>query len=168
MRLDIFQAFICQVNNCELDARTQKQHSYPTPELSCGREADINCSDLLYEYQLELLMDEYGMSQLDDAPRLAKKIKDGENIIFRFSEDGISAYVICIAPRLKTIGTLPFGGVAARDYGIGVLYRGFFHFDLSKEQLFPNYVGEKLGLSNEDAESVTAILNAIGDELEVV
>jgi|AntRauTorcE11897_2_1112592.scaffolds.fasta_scaffold31697_3 hypothetical protein len=111
-------------------------------------------------------MDEYGTCTLSDAPMLAKKLNAGDAIIFGYSNDDINGYVISISPRLTPVGTMPFGGDPTGKYGIGVLMRGFFHFDLNKiEPFYESYIGEKLGLRRPDARPVAQMLNAIRSEL---
>ncbi len=110
-------------------------------------------------------MDQYGTCQLDDAPMLAEKLNDGRPIIFSFSNDETNAYVISITPNMEKMGVMPFGGNPTGRFGVGVLRRGFFHFDLNRKELYPDYVGEKLGLAEYDAEAVTKMLNAIRTEL---
>lgn len=109
-------------------------------------------------------MDNYGTCLIDDAPMLAKRLAVGHNIIFGYTTDNKNAYVLCIVPNIHKIGTLPFGGHVGSRFGVGLLYRGFCHFDLNNV-IYPSYVAEKLGLSTFDAEAVAVMLNAIGHEL---
>lgn len=111
-------------------------------------------------------MDDYGTCLLDDAPMLAEHLAEGRDILFGYTADSESAYVIFIAPKMYTVGMLPFGGAnPGPRCAVGVLYKGFYHFNLRGNELFPDYVGEKLGLGSVDAEAVTLMLNAIGREL---
>lgn len=109
-------------------------------------------------------MDDYGTCSLDDAPMLADKLKNGENIIFPFSNDGVNAYVLFISSRFTKIGTLPYGGDPVGSFCVGLVYNGFFYFDLSGELSWA-YVEKKLQLAETDAKNVTEILNAIGKEM---
>lgn len=109
--------------------------------------------------------DEYGTCLLDDAPMLARHLAEGRDILFGYTADSKTAYVLFIAPKMHTVGMLPFGGAnPGSRCAVGVLYKGFYHFDLHHDN-FPDYVGEKLGLKGEDAEAVTLMLNAIGRAL---
>lgn len=110
-------------------------------------------------------MDDYGTCSLDDATMLANRLDSEGSILFPFSNDGVNAYVLFISSRFTKIGTLPFGGNPCGSYCVGVLFRGFFYFDLDDGGLSPSYVGEKLGLGPLDAEDVTKMLNAIGKEM---
>ena len=109
-------------------------------------------------------MDNYGTCRFEDASMLAERLARGQSIMFGYSCDSANAYVLCIVPNIHTIGILPFGGHVGARFGVGVLYRGFSHFDLRKRN-FPSYVAEKLGLPLFDAEAVTLMLNAIGHAL---
>jgi hypothetical protein len=75
-------------------------------------------------------MDEYGCCRLEDVDHLALCLKEKGTITFSYSADQFTAYVITITGPIFPIGTMPFGGNPAGMYGVGVLWRGFDHFDL--------------------------------------
>jgi len=102
------------------------------------------------------------MCRLDDAPMLAAKLKNKENILFSFGLDGVNAYVMSIIPQFTKTGVMPFGGNPAGSYLVSLLYRGMYYFNLDNE-LDPSYVGQKLNLMLPG--DVTTMLNAIGKEL---
>ena len=110
-------------------------------------------------------MDDYGTCLLDDAPMLAKHLAEGRDILFGYTPDSKTAYVLFIAPKMHTVGMLPFGGHPGSHCAVGILHKGFYHLNLHGNNLFPDYVGEKLGLKGEDAYSVARMLNAIGHAL---
>lgn len=102
-----------------------------------------------------------------DAKMLAKHLKRGENIVFSFCVDKVTSYVMMIIPEFTKFGVLPFGGDPDGYFYVGILRRGFFHFDLKTREMHHGYVGEKLDLGNDDAKNVTDMLNEIGKSLRM-
>lgn len=111
-------------------------------------------------------MDKFGTCGLDDASMLANIIKNGDSALFSFSLDQVEAYVLSVSKISMKIGVMPFGGNPVGYYGVSVLYRGFYYFDLVGNGLDPGYVGEKLGLEKKAAHDITQILNSIGEQLK--
>jgi len=70
-----------------------------------------------------------------------------------------------IIPEFTKLGILSFGGNPNGCFYVGILRRGFFHFDIEAREMYHGYVGEKLGLCDADAKNVTAMLNEIGKNL---
>lgn len=105
-------------------------------------------------------MDDYGCCNLDDAGLIADTLKESGSVVFSFSLDGFSAYVVCMTSVLNKIGVMPFGGNPSGSICVAVLLKGAYWFDSDADKE-PGYVGEKLGLSGRDAENVTSMLNAV-------
>ena len=112
-------------------------------------------------------MDEEQFCTLDDAPMIANEILDGCGVIFGYRTSVLTVLVIYINRPAIQIGRLPYSGQSHNRYCIGIGYKGFSHFDLSKQQ-YTSYIGEKLNLPIEEAYGVTDLLNAIGDRLREV
>jgi hypothetical protein len=89
-----------------------------------------------------------------------------DNVLFSFSLDRVSSYIMLITGTFTKIGVMPFGGNPVGSYCVSLLGMGFYYFDLEYAGYDSGYVGEKLNISNkEDAKSVRIMLNAIGLEL---
>ncbi len=110
-------------------------------------------------------MDEYQSCNLSDAPMLARKVKNGENIIFSFSLDRVSSYIMLITGTFTKIGVMPFGGNPVGSYCVSLLYHGFYYFDFDVGDVHKSYIAEKLRLDESAAKDVAEMLNAIGFEL---
>lgn len=107
-------------------------------------------------------MDEYQCYEATqrDYADLAEQLTDNGSIVFSYSPDRITAYVIILTYKFKKLGILPFGGNPNNCVLVSVLKHGTFWFSpfQGKE---PSYVGEKLGLTGFDAQAITDLLNGI-------
>jgi hypothetical protein len=110
-------------------------------------------------------MDKYNFCTLEDAPLIARQLIDGSGVIFSYQCSEHTHTVIYISPPATQIGNLAYGGQSNGRYCVGIVYRGFFHLDLMREQ-YATYIAEKLNLPEEDAVGVTEMLNAIGTALK--
>lgn len=104
-------------------------------------------------------MDAYGYYELDDARFIADHINNGNNVVFSYSLQNESAFVISIFPCFTALNHLSYGQPFGRIF-VGIMFKGYFHFDPNKIQ-FPDYIMEKLGLAESEAIPVCDLLNAI-------
>lgn len=87
-----------------------------------------------------------------------------KTIIFPYSYDQIGAMIIMISTEFTQMSIMPFGGlIVAHKYLVGVLHRGFFHFDW-RNKMYPSYASEKLGIGLPDAEGFSDLWNRLFTE----
>jgi hypothetical protein len=104
-------------------------------------------------------MDNFGYFELKDAPLIADQINQAGNVVFNYSLDNGTAFVISLFTNYKTLNHLSHGNPFGRLF-VGIMFCGYFHFDPKLTQ-YPDYVGDKLGLREPDAILVAELLNAI-------
>lgn len=114
-------------------------------------------------------MDEYGTQEAtaEDYKFLATRVfSRAQNIVFSYSKDRITAYVVMICPVNNHIGVLPFGGNPDGCHLVSVLLHGsfWFKFEVGK-QFHADYVGEKLQLNKTGAEQIAELLTGICDAM---
>jgi hypothetical protein len=110
-------------------------------------------------------MDEYGTCDSVDFLILAKDLKTYGSISFPFSADKRSCFMVFMSMDYHIIGISPFGGDRRGTIAVGILGRGFFHFDIKNQKMSPGYVAEKLGLSKEDGEQISGLMRGIANYL---
>lgn len=111
-------------------------------------------------------MDEYGCFRPQGIREIAEQLEDEEIITFSYSADNHTAFVLTIAGPLRPSGTISFGGSVLFHYLVAIRFRGSDYFDLRRQtELHPNYLAEKLGLTNQsDAQAIADLLNGIKDQ----
>ena len=110
-------------------------------------------------------MDEYGCYRdvEEDYDSLAEHLEDSTSLVFAWSRDQVSAYVVILSESFRKLGTLPYGGNPQGSCLVSVLMRGAFWFDLNRtEEIHEEYVGEKLNLgTGEDAKNIACLINGL-------
>lgn len=105
-------------------------------------------------------MDEFGCCGPDDYVALVDGIVSAGNVVFSYSDDDVTAYVVTITTNYLKLGTMPFGGQPT--HLVSILLKGCYWFDLnSRTELHESYVGEKLKLDYVDSVSIARLLNGI-------
>ncbi len=108
-------------------------------------------------------MDDYGCmkNELLEWDDISKVLRKDKIITFCYSADNYTAFVITIAGPIHQTGTMAFGGRVDGTYMVALLYRGMSYFDFHSEKVLHfDYVGEKLGLTNEsDSKVIADLLN---------
>jgi len=108
-------------------------------------------------------MDNYGYYTTDDAEELSRQLVKEGTISFPFSEDGLTSFVILMSKNCKILNNfLHFGGNPGGCVYVGVLFRGFFHFNFCHDNVIHvDYVAQKIGLNLSDANQITKLLNGM-------
>lgn len=111
-------------------------------------------------------MDEFGCyrDNEDDYQELAAKVRSQGNIVFAYSPDRASAYVVTMVRKFEKLGVLPFGGNPDGCILVSVLFWGSFWFRFTNsttKEFSAEYVGSKLGLSDFDAVQITKLLDGV-------
>lgn len=104
-------------------------------------------------------MDDYGYFQLQDASVIAENLLNGDNVVFDYNLGNGTTFVISIFPHFKAMNRISNGCPYGRIF-VGIMFRGYFHFDPTIQQ-YPEYVGGKLNLNEPEAPLITNLLNAI-------
>lgn len=97
-----------------------------------------------------------------DASALRRLLVHYPAIVFPYSNDNITCYIVSIVARPHAVSVLPWGGRPS-GYLVSVLRFGTFWFDLDSKdiEIHPGYVAEKLGLERVAAEAIAQLLNGI-------
>ena len=110
-------------------------------------------------------MDEYGSmrNNKEDWDTIYIHLVDHENVSFSYSADNYTAFVITITGPLTQLGTMAFGGKVTGNFCVAIRARGSNYFKLNSDrELSPDYIEEKLSLTNEsDAIVIAELLNEI-------
>lgn len=97
----------------------------------------------------EKIVDKYGTFRdtMDDFSELAQILIDKGNVVFSYSEDEESAYVVSLNMRFEVIGSLPWGGRASCF--VTFLRYGGLWINLEDETpILPGYLQEKIPYLN--------------------
>ena len=97
-------------------------------------------------------MDNYGCCKvtLDDASMVRRNLEETGSVVFPLSGDQIGCLIILLSKNFDKIGVMPYGGNPHNRIYVGVYGRGCNH--LSKDDIHPGYIEEKLGITLEEAE----------------
>lgn len=109
-------------------------------------------------------MDVYGGCRLEDAGLIADTLLKNSTATFSYRPSEYTQQVITITyvKHSSVVGKITMGGDPRGKYMVSILYRGAFHFHLDAgATIYTDYVQEKLGLEEPDAEGVAALLSAI-------
>ncbi len=106
-------------------------------------------------------MDEYDSCNKEDFALLASQLHNYGAISFPYSADNETGFMVFMCNQYEKMGTSPFGGNRSGTTVVGILMRGFFHFDLKQQSLSPDYVSEKLNLNKEDGRVISELLRGI-------
>ena len=109
-------------------------------------------------------MDEFSCCNLDDALMIAETLEEKGTVVFSFSIDRVSAYVVLLSNDFEKIGVMPFGGNPIGNVCVAVLYHGMYWFDPGHETNV-NYLRSKLDLRDADAENITLMVNEVFKEM---
>jgi hypothetical protein len=108
-------------------------------------------------------MDNYHCIDLTgtDVLDLLATLEENGAILFSWSPDKITAYIVLIVREYFQVGSLPWGGKPNGAYLVSVKgHGGIFYWDYGQE-VHANYVGEKLRLGPGDAKAITHLLNTL-------
>lgn len=99
-------------------------------------------------------MDEYGCLGInkDDAENVRQALRQSGAAVFALSGDQVGAMIVHVNTQFEKIGVMPYGGNPIGRAYVGVYGRGCNH--LSMETTHAGYIGEKLGLHRNDAETL--------------
>lgn len=101
-----------------------------------------------------------------DWDEITQKLKQTGNIIFGYSSDESTAYVININNTFEKLGIMPFGGNPCGSHIVSIWGRGMYYFDLLDGNSFVgNYVGVKLGLQESEGIQIAELLSEIRNRM---
>lgn len=105
----------------------------------------------------------------DDNPDIeiiVRHLLVGSNIVFSYSPDKKTSYIVYLSSKWTRLNNLHYGGNPAGHFFCGIVYKGFFHFELTKGHSFaPEYLCEKLNLPLADAKHMALLFNQINEAL---
>ena len=113
-------------------------------------------------------MDEYFCckSTEEDFKLIASNLLDSGTVIFSYSEDKITCFVVLLSIDFKKIGVLPFGGNPTGNICMGVYGRGFNHFNPNTE-MRSQYLSEKINVPEADAIQLSNLFNGVRKYLDM-
>lgn len=91
----------------------------------------------------------------------------GHNVMFPYSNDMATQYQIYIGKVDEQLGIMRWGGRTRGMYLVALRMTGAANvFDLeSPQEIFPNYLAEKMGLNDHAADMLALLLNQIRGRL---
>lgn len=107
-------------------------------------------------------MDEYGTYEPEDAEVLAYELKECGTIVFPYSADKVTAFIILISMDFIKYGIMPFGGNPDGRYYVGIYGKGCHHLSLKEHG---NYIAEKLNICDESGEHLQRLFNGMREYL---
>ncbi|MGI9335748.1 MAG: hypothetical protein ACR2RL_21590 [Gammaproteobacteria bacterium] len=107
-------------------------------------------------------MDDYGYLTAQDAATVAAAIAEHNAITFSFSHENGTANQVWMAKMPVALSKVQHMG-ADGGFIVGIYGRGTYIFDPKKEGVYPNYVGEKLYLSEADAKPLAILISGVAE-----
>ena len=107
-------------------------------------------------------MDEYGIynDSEEDIKSLADALKENGTIVFSYSADKTTAFIVLISQSFAKLGIMPFGGNPSGRFYVGIYGRGCSHLSFKNESV--GYISEKLGVGEHSAEHLQWLFYGIG------
>jgi hypothetical protein len=98
-------------------------------------------------------MDEYGCMQItkEDAIEIKLLLEGCSPVVFALGIEDMGAMIIILVSKFTKMGTFPFGGNPTNRIYVGIYGKGCNH--LGRESLHPDYIAEKLTLTQSDAKA---------------
>lgn len=110
-------------------------------------------------------MDEYNICDKEDFALIASQLHNFGAVSFPYSADNITAFMVFLCDQYEKLGTPPYGGERQGKTAVGIMLKGFFHFNLREQKVSADYVSEKLNLSMEDGRVISELLNGVASFL---
>jgi hypothetical protein len=111
-------------------------------------------------------MSEVFEAKAEDWDVIADSMRHYKNILFSYSHDNITCHVVSINKDFRILRQVVAGGRPHGRAWVGVRGFGSNHFDLNVD-LHPEYIVEKLGVSEDTAKGLHELFGELGKRLKV-